>query len=555
MIGVTGHRDLRLEDLPELRRSISRLLQEIRKRWTELQGETSGSVYLLTGMAAGADQLAADCALELGIQVIAVLPMALEQFKEDFPTEDERTRLQSYVDRSSAVETMPDAGSTREAQYEAAGTYISRNSSVLIALWDGIHVNRIGGTSHVVRMKLFGSDANVDGPLPSLEISTPGPVCHILTPRKSSPIQSNFEIRVLRRAEEGDDVQSSSLDKDLSISEAIRRQAEYNADWLRLSPKLGSKAGETAKNFLPTSPASSDEEYLREQFAIADTLASHFQKWSVLFVKVYFVLLLIAGIVLEGGYYVPGFETVDFNPFEIAYLALMLLLGFLYWLSSRKNYHNRYHEYRSLAEALRIQLFWRMGGLQESVADHYLAHQVGDMGWICKALYAVHLPLAPPRTTDFPALREHWVEDQLNFFKKSVKINSRISNRLNYMGGWFLILSFVWVFLRIWSTHITNAIKDKSGFEYFSLETLFVLFAGTSVIAFVFFGYDHFRGFSENAKRQLAMIPLCEMAMRVLSRPISGDAARQVVLQLGREALAENGYWLVMHHQQELDLG
>jgi hypothetical protein len=45
------------------------------------------------------------------------------------------------------------------------------------------------------------------------------------------------------------------------------------------------------------------------------------------------------------------------------------------------------------------------------------------------------------------------------------------------------------------------------------------------------------------------------MAMRVLSMPISDEAARQVVLQLGREALAENGYWVVLHHQQELDFG
>jgi len=63
MLGVTGHRDLRPEDLPELRKQTTRVLGDIRKRWIKQQGKTSGSLYLLSGMAAGADQLAAECAM------------------------------------------------------------------------------------------------------------------------------------------------------------------------------------------------------------------------------------------------------------------------------------------------------------------------------------------------------------------------------------------------------------------------------------------------------------------------------------------------------------
>ncbi len=554
MLGVTGHRDLRPEDLPELRKQTTRVLGDIRKRWIKQQGKTSGSLYLLSGMAAGADQLAAECAMEMGIQVVAVLPMLLEQFEDDFSEPNERTHLRDLVSRSSAVVTMPDAGSGRETQYEVAGTYISRNTSLLIALWDGVHVNRIGGTSHVVRMKLFGSDADVDGPLPSLEISTPGPVCHILTPRKSSTIKSNFEIRVLERADVENEILSSTLEKDLSISEAIKRQGQYNADWLRLNPKLGPKAQSGAQNFLPTPPATADEEFLREHYGIADTLASYFQKKSVKFVRCYFTLLLAAGVVLEGGYYYYPMEgTVkEIDPFEVTYALLMLILMGLYWFSKKKDYHNRYHEYRSMAEALRVQLFWRLAGIKDSVADHYMAHQVGDLGWVCKALSAIHLPLFPPQASDFAALREHWVKDQLDFFKKSVKKNAKKSNFWNSAGFAALIVSLFWVVLRI-PSHKLYAYYTPESMQI-PLAILYVFFAGTSVIAFVFFGYDHFRGFSENAKRQLAMIPLCEMAMRVLSMPISEDSARQVVLQLGREALAENGYWLVMHHQQELDL-
>jgi hypothetical protein len=554
ILGVTGHRDLRPEDLPELKPQIQKVLGEIHKQWSEPGGEGAAPIYLLSGMAEGADQLAAEAALEMGIKVIAVLPMPLEEYETDFPQKEGKLQLRVLLSRASGIVTMARTGEKRETQYEAAGTYISRNSSLLIALWDGIHINKIGGTSHVVRMKLFGADSSVDGPLPSLELSPPGPVCQILTPRKGSTASSNLEIRILKTAGEGSGVTTSPLENNQTISETIRGQREFNSDWQRLSPHLNPHARATAAGFLPSAPQSADEEYLREYFSVADTMASHFQRVSTRFVDWYFFLLFIGGIVLEGGYYFYPMKGLvkEIDPFEIAYFIVMVILMSLYWHSKKRAFQDRYLDYRALAEALRVQLFWRLAGIRDSVADHYLAHQVGDMGWVCKALQAVHLPLAPPGSSDFATLRDHWVKDQLNYFKASLKKNTRMSGKFNKAGGVALALSLAWVILRIFSESWFDMSPD---YLKYPLSAFYVVLAGTSVSAFVLFGYDKFRGFSEHAKRHLSMIPLYEMAMRVLSMPISDEAARQVVLQLGREALAENGYWVVLHHQQELDFG
>src|SRR5206468_3807251 len=41
---------------------------------------------------------------------------------------------------------------------------------------------------------------------------------------------------------------------------------------------------------------------------------------------------------------------------------------------------------RSLAEGLRVQLFWRIAGLHDSVADHYLSKQESELQWIRNAI-------------------------------------------------------------------------------------------------------------------------------------------------------------------------
>jgi hypothetical protein len=48
----------------------------------------------------------------------------------------------------------------------------------------------------------------------------------------------------------------------------------------------------------------------------------------------------------------------------------------------RQDYQNRYQDYRGLAEGLRIQFFWRLAGVGECVADHYLGRHRYEMQWI-----------------------------------------------------------------------------------------------------------------------------------------------------------------------------
>jgi hypothetical protein len=79
VLGVTGHRDLREEDLPELERRVRDLINQLRNDYphTVLQ--------LLSPLAEGADRLVARVAVESDVALFVPLPLPQEEYERDFP--------------------------------------------------------------------------------------------------------------------------------------------------------------------------------------------------------------------------------------------------------------------------------------------------------------------------------------------------------------------------------------------------------------------------------------------------------------------------------------
>ena len=56
----------------------------------------------------------------------------------------------------SSADKIKTYGPDRDNQYALVGEYVARHCQVLIALWDGKELDKVGGTSHVVRYKRDG---------------------------------------------------------------------------------------------------------------------------------------------------------------------------------------------------------------------------------------------------------------------------------------------------------------------------------------------------------------------------------------------------------------
>lgn len=175
VVGVTGHRDLPVED-EILKTKITDKLSEVRK---------DKILILLSALAPGADQLVAQC-LEPGDKLIVVEALTDSEAKDDtfkrYPDAYEYYRDPGRCCQRIGLPGCCKASYTseeREEQYEKLGEFLIQYSAHLLVLWDGVYNGKRGGTSEVVRMALEGEGA--------------GMLHHLVCPRQSNP----FPVAVL----------------------------------------------------------------------------------------------------------------------------------------------------------------------------------------------------------------------------------------------------------------------------------------------------------------------------------------------------------------------
>lgn len=134
---------------------------------------------LVSGLAAGADQLAAERALAAGWRLEAVLPFTIDEFRQDFVTAEAPTCYGKELglkwgdgrewpdDRAAFDDLLVKAGPAcielcgatepdglRNRSYLAVGQTLVRRCEVLVAIWNGSEAKGKGGTADVVEFAL-----------------------------------------------------------------------------------------------------------------------------------------------------------------------------------------------------------------------------------------------------------------------------------------------------------------------------------------------------------------------------------------------------------------
>lgn len=144
IIGVTGHRTL--ENPKPIIAGVDKALDTIKTAFN------ADRMAILSPLAEGADRLVADRALAIGgIKLIAILPMPIEIYQEDFQSSSSRVEFHDLLQHADAVIELPRT-IKREESYRDAGEYLVAHCDVLIAIWDGLPARGPGGTAEVVAL-------------------------------------------------------------------------------------------------------------------------------------------------------------------------------------------------------------------------------------------------------------------------------------------------------------------------------------------------------------------------------------------------------------------
>ena len=238
-------------------------------------------------------------------------------------------------------------------------------------------------------------------------------------------------------------------------------------------------------------------------------------------------------------------------------------------------WQNRFQDYRALAEAMRVQLFWALAATPAAASDNYLRKQSGELGWIPfalrgPALWAAALALA----LDHPQrqmVTRGWIEDQRNFFTGPVSevvggkagLNKRAAERGEHWAHMFLfgglggalVLAAIEV-LRL-ALQANGVDLEKLWPELHHAQDWLLVLAATAPAVAAFFTVSvDLRAYEAHAHSYALMGRIFERARREATCTSAATDDREfqaLVRELGREALAENAEWLLDHRHRPIE--
>ena len=612
VIGVTGHRDLRDEDQKPLKAHVRQIFTELRNRYP------STPLILLSGLAEGADRLVAEVALEKGARLIAPLPLPKALYEEDFLTQASRDEFNHLLQQAEYWLELPllkvapeeevcQTDMARDEQYAQLGAYLVLHSQLLIALWDGVYTDQVGGTSQVVEFCLNGvpkAYAPLHSPLDEPEGSM---LYHIVTPRvkNPTPVGKPFALHKLASASKAlEDVFSeqnvSGKEPDSRSDRPGRKQKHekghetpeqkfdtvfkslntFNSDVSSLGPQLVQKQ-EQSKVYLrgtlntaalPPALKQTLDRYA-EVFAVADSMAMYFRdqtrKTLLFLLSLFFIGVAFFNVFTTfSGDLVTFFGEAQGRLLSVLFLALyliLLLLAYYTWHSraNRRHFQNKYLDYRAVAEGLRVQFFWRLAGIRDSVALHYLRKQKSELDWIRNSMRVANLlcdmqgqdrPLALAEAhpdESYRLILKNWVDDQATYYTRS---SARDQRKLENHERWIrrLFATGTGLTVLVLLLQVFNLVAQYP--DWLSrvpiADLVLFLMSLSLVLAALRDDFTSKMAYSEQIKQYQRMSYLFQLAsyhLKVALKQAIPQEAERVILELGKEALEENGDWVLLH--------
>jgi hypothetical protein len=568
VVGITGHRDLCPEDIEALENGVRGILKKLQHDYPHTP------LTFLSPLAEGADRLAARVALECGARLIVPLPMPREDYMQDFQTDDSRVEFIELLDQADlhfelhlvhgTSENMIKGDNVNRAhQYAHVGAYIVQHCQILIALWDGVESTAEGGTAEIVKFMTDGIPNKYDSTESPLDPKKTGPVYHIATPRQC---HNGFEGEKYKLQVLYPSGYSSRGAAEAAYDQSRHHIDNYNRETVLLSAGKKEELERSKSYVLPAETAKTlprPQQEMLDNYAVADVLAQYFQSDTLRTLRWLFGLAFFSLV---------WFVLYGERRANLWLLALAILSPMPMYLINRRakkgDYHSKHLDYRALAEGLRIQIFWHIAALREPVAKHYLRKQRSELDWIRDAISTWNIPMESVHgKPEFELVQKHWVDDQRNYFRKAAVRNQEkveaYEKWVRNLFTWTGVLTAVLVVLVLaehWITHALIPIFGHEGsvtvFEYVRdlLMVLIVVFPGAAA---TLDGYSEKLAFAEQAKQYQRMRDLYEGAAIQLTQSLqqtNHEQAHRVIQELGEEALAENGDWVLIHRERDVEV-
>jgi hypothetical protein len=605
IVGIVGHRDLRDEDAESIQREIASILAKLTMDY--LGGERqppdeATPILLLSGLA--------------GTAHAATLRAATAA----------NARLLSVADFIGPGEPAAAGAQDEHARDHAAGLFLARYCHVVIAVWDENRGDETTGSiAQIVRFRAEGVPlADAQSARAFLDASQIGPVISVAAPRLSSPDRppavstrawgedlvaphrEGYWCRLLRQTKRAYCHLVGRHAAPERVSEPAVESWERFAALIDLTVQFNAEAGRLSRGANAPAPAAKSLDELfwdaaakkfatdaREHaqaamprwsniYAFADTLAQRWQMrfkrdWRHLFALA-FAAIAFFELFAHLAYLVPPMHELNVADVTLLFLYICAFAGvFYYYFAAHLGQHQeRFLDYRALAEALRVGIFWKLAGVDHggganapsvSVADDYPIKQPSELAWVKTCLRSLELlDIVEGAEVHRPAaawswVRDLWVGGQLAYFKKKARDYDTLADI--HEAGSLILLGLSLVIALVLIPFICGIWADAKhfGHEAWRRDVLIFTIGVLPGLAAAFIGYSEKLAYKAQSRQYDRMQGVFSQALPQLSAmpPAGGPNAagggglpRQLLRELGIEAMSEHAEWVAIYRQRPI---
>ena len=586
-VGVTGHRLGALADAGRaaVRDEIALALEVIEREALAVFNREAGlfaavppTLTLVSPLADGADQMAAEAGLARGWRLQTILPFDRATYVRDFPEPEAAARFTALLEKSDCVLELPGDPDDDAEAYMAAGRATIAHCDVLIAVWDGRPPRGRGGTAEVVHLAVAQGTPVIhvpaDGEQP-MGLLWSGFDPNVVTRNGDDRgVRQPFEPELLGRmitmllTPPPDSDERIFYDRFLhEKARRVRGRIEYplllmiagvswmksshwreskcaaaiDAEWQRFSAECSGKHGVSASlDMLSHAYAWSDR--------LAGYYAQNFRSGHI------FNFILAASAVLLGlsSFALPASMT-EVAVVEFA-VALAVIFNTRFGVSHE--WHRRWLDYRQLAERLRPLRSLKLLGVAAPDAPGSITNPVPRrwIDWYAAGVWrAMGCPNGAIDRDKAAKLAEaiscHEIQPQIAYHEATSRQIDTLDRRLEWLATSLFVLTLgatalVIVMLQVdpdWVNRMSN--------------WLTLLSAGFPAVGTAIFGIRFQGDFGGSAERSRSTAQTLR-AIEAQMEGARGDLARSADLfeQSARAMLADLDEWRLVNQQQELSV-
>jgi hypothetical protein len=575
---------LEAEDVERLRARVRHALEMIAEAGSVVHAGSNESFAsgpprhrFVSPIADGADQLAAELALELGWQLQAIVPFARDQYRDSLANHGARERFDALIEQSSCLLELPGDPDDSLDAYVMAGRATIAHCDILIAVWDGKPPRGRGGTADVVQGALTRGTAIVHVPLDAgsetrllwaafdptvvtvaddASVTRPLDRQHLemLLTGLLLPPADRQEQRFLKRFL-GERLRQirARIEYPLLLSAAgVRRFSTRDLTDKHSARMITEEWRQYRIGCVEPHNISAAIDELEEAYSWADRLATHFAQ-TYRSGHIFNFLLGGVAVCLGLSAFMAPHLKFEFAAFEMLITIAIILNA---QVGTRQEWHRRWLDYRQLAERLRPMRSLKLlaiaapdppGTTTNPVPTRWIDWYASGI-WRAMGCISGSIDRAGAAQLGC-AIADHEVAPQMSYHERNARVIELLDHRLEQTGTVLFAATLVVSLVTLIGVAIGADYVNDYG-NWFTLVS-----AGFPALGTAVFGIRFQADFGGDAVRSMATANTLRQIDDELRRGVSLSRAADLAEQAARIMLSDLDEWRLVNQQRDLSVG